>query len=75
MIVIDRYKDIKPVVRGYDASTIHAVNTLINGNIDDFKVWLLRCSKLDMLDAIDYAKATFSHDIKGRMTKLLRERK
>ncbi len=31
-----------------------AIDTLLNGNISDFKRWLTRCSKAQMLDAIEY---------------------
>jgi len=75
MMIIDRYKNIRPVAMGYKESTVYAVDTLINGNITDFKTWLVRCSKLDMLDAIDYAKDTYGHTIVGHIKKLLRERK
>ena len=33
-----------------------AVDTLENGNISNFKVWLKRASKLEILDAIEYAQ-------------------
>lgn len=30
------------------------IETLINGNQSDFKKWLKKCSKLALLDAIEY---------------------
>ena len=33
-----------------------AVETLLNGNISEFKKWLKKARKLDMLDAIEYAQ-------------------
>lgn len=30
------------------------IETYYNGNISIFKAWLKRCSKLDMLNAIEY---------------------
>lgn len=35
-------------------STMEAVDTYVNGNHSDFNRWLKRCSKLDMLDAVEY---------------------
>jgi hypothetical protein len=35
-------------------STKRAIETLVNGNISDFKKWLLRAHKVDILDAIEY---------------------
>jgi hypothetical protein len=35
-------------------STQAAVETYVNGNYSDFKAWLKRASKLDILDAIEY---------------------
>lgn len=34
--------------------TQEAVDTYINGNISDFKAWLKGCSKVAVLDAIEY---------------------
>ena len=36
-------------------STKEAVDTYINGNKEDFKAWLKRAHKIDILDAIEYA--------------------
>ena len=38
------------------------VETFTNGNISVFKKWLKGCSKLDMLDAIEY----YSGNVGGR---------
>jgi len=35
-------------------STQEAVDTWINGNKTDFRQWLKRAKKLDVLDAIEY---------------------
>ena len=40
-------------------STIEAVDTYQNGNISDFKKWLKRASKKDVLDAIEYFTANY----------------
>jgi len=39
--------------------TQEAVDTYVNGNISDFKVWLKRASKLDILEAIEYYFANY----------------
>jgi len=35
-------------------SAEEAIDTLINGNISDFKKWLKRTSKKDLLNAVEY---------------------
>jgi hypothetical protein len=35
-----------------------AINTWDNGNISDFKKWLKKCTKLQLLDAIEYSQST-----------------
>lgn len=39
-----------------------AVDTLVNGNFSDFKAWLKRATKLDMLNAVEY----YSGNVGGR---------
>jgi hypothetical protein len=41
---------------------MEVVETYANGNISDFKKWLKKCSKLEMLDAIEY----YSGNVGGR---------
>jgi len=36
-------------------TTTEAVETLVNGNISDFKAWVKRSSKLKLLEAIEVA--------------------
>lgn len=40
-------------------STIEAVDTFQNGNISDFKSWLKRAKKKDILDAVEYYTANY----------------
>lgn len=42
-----------------------AVDTYINGNKSDFKAWLKKSKKLDMLNAIEYYTANYGqrHEI------------
>ena len=35
-------------------STREAIETYHNGNISDFKAWLKKCRKIDILDGITY---------------------
>ena len=35
-------------------STMEAVETLVNGNKSDFRRWVKKAHKLDLLDAIEY---------------------
>jgi len=55
-----------------------AIDTYINGNISDFKKWLKKCSKLDMLNAIEYAsgEGTYRrHQVINQMRLYLEEGK
>ena len=58
--------------------TEEAIETLLNGNISDFRKWLKRCSKLDMLNAIEYYTDAFENQsswIVAKMVVLLRKEK
>ena len=53
-------------------STEQAIDTLINGNIGDFKHWLKSARKVDILDAIEYHQNYGArHEIINRMRNLL----
>ena len=54
------------------------VETFTNGNISVFKKWLKGCSKLDMLNAIEYYTDAFENQsswIVAKMVVLLRKEK
>lgn len=55
--------------------TMEAIDTLENGNISDFKAWLKRASKKDVLDAIEYYTGNYGqrHMILNRMRVYLEE--
>ena len=40
-------------------SVYEAVDTYQNGNISDFKKWLKRASKKDILDAVEYYSGNY----------------
>ena len=57
-------------------STIEAVDTYFNGNISDFKKWIIRAHKVDLLDALDYYHFTYggkNANLYPLMIKLMRD--
>lgn len=66
-------------MREMKKSTIEAVETYVNGNHSDFNKWLKRCSKLDMLDAIEYhqnfgSRHMFINAMRNKLENMKKER-
>lgn len=55
--------------------TQEAVDTYVCGNISDFKVWLKKASKLEVLEAIEYYSGNYGnrHILISSMRFYLRE--
>jgi hypothetical protein len=55
-------------------STKEAIDTMINGNLSDFREWLKKAKKIDILDAIEYHQQYGKrHEIINRMRNYLEE--
>ena len=48
-------------------STRQAIDDLINGNLSDFRAWLMRCNKADLLAGVEYYAQNY-----GPMDEILR---